>query len=66
MLRGAEVTLVSGPVGLVPPRFVKVVPVVSAGEMYQAVTECWEDQDIIIKAAAVADYCPAQVRAEKN
>lgn len=65
MLRGAEVTLVSGPVGLVPPRFVKVVPVVSAGEMYQAVTECWEDQDIIIKAAAVADYCPAQVRDEK-
>ena len=33
--------------------------------MYQAVTEFWEDQDIIIKAAAVADYCPAQVRDEK-
>lgn len=65
MLRGAGVTLVSGPVDLEPPRFVDVVPVVSAEDMYQAVGALWEEQDIIIKAAAVADYCPAQAHDEK-
>ncbi len=65
MLRGAEVTLVTGPVELVPPHFVDVVPVVSAEDMYQAVCARWEEQDILIKAAAVADYCPAQVQDEK-
>lgn len=65
MLRGAEVTLVSGQTALEPPRFVKVVPVISAEEMYQAVTARAKEQDIIIKAAAVADYRPVTVAEEK-
>ena len=65
MLRGADVTLVSGHTAIAPPPFVKVVPVVSAADMYQAVTSVSEKQDIIIKAAAVADYRPAQVSDEK-
>ena len=65
MLRGADVTLVSGRTAIAPPPFVKVVPVVSAADMYQAVTSVSEEQDIIIKAAAVADYRPAQVSDEK-
>ena len=58
MRRGAEVTLISGPVAITPPPFVKVVPVVSAADMAAAVKETAEQQDIIIKAAAVADYRP--------
>ena len=54
--RGAEVTLVSGPVNLKAPLGVNLVPVTSAGEMFQAVTEASSSQDVIIKAAAVADY----------
>ena len=65
MLRGAEVTLVSGRTALEPPRFVEVVPVISAEDMYQAVTTRAKEQDIIIKAAAVADYRPATVAEEK-
>lgn len=65
MLRGAEVTLVSGRTALEPPRFVEIVPVVSAEDMYQAVTTRAKEQDIIIKAAAVADYRPATVAEEK-
>lgn len=65
MLRGAEVTLVSGPVSIEPPPFVHVVPVVSAREMFEAVTSVSEEQDIIIKAAAVADYRPREVSQEK-
>lgn len=65
MLRGAEVTLVSGRTALELPRFVEVVPVVSAEDMYQAVTTRAKEQDIIIKAAAVADYRPAAVAEEK-
>ena len=65
MLRGAEVTLVSGPVSLAPPPFVKVVPVRSAEDMFQAVTALSEAQDAIIKAAAVADYTPVTVSGEK-
>lgn len=65
MLRGADATLVSGRTAIAPPPFVKVVPVVSAADMYQAVTSVSEEQDIIIKAAAVADYRPAQVSDEK-
>ena len=65
MLRGADVTLVSGRTAIAPPPFVKVVSVVSAADMYQAVTSVSEEQDIIIKAAAVADYRPAQISAEK-
>lgn len=65
MLRGAEVTLVSGRTALELPRFVEVVPVVSAEDMYQAVTTRAKEQDIIIKAAAVADYRPTTVAKEK-
>ena len=65
MLRGAEVTLVSGPAAIEPPMFVKVVPVVSAAEMFEQVAEISEQQDIIIKAAAVADYRPVSVSQEK-
>ena len=61
MLRGAEVTLVSGPTAIEPPLFVKVVPVTSARDMFEAVTGLSDEQDIIIKAAAVADYRPKQV-----
>ena len=65
MLRGAEVTLVSGPVNIAPPPFVKIVPIKSAEEMFQAVTAASADQDAIIKAAAVADYTPVHVSDEK-
>ena len=65
MLRGADVTLVSGRTALAPPPFVKVVPVVTARDMYEAVTSVSQEQDIIIKAAAVADYRPASVSDEK-
>ncbi len=65
MLRGADVTLVTGPVSLTPPPFVKIIPIRSAEEMFQAVTAVSEEQDIIIKAAAVADYTPATVSNEK-
>ena len=58
MLRGAEVTLVTGPTAITPPPFVKVVPVKSAADMFEAVKEN-ADADIVIKAAAVADYTPA-------
>lgn len=65
MLRGADVTLVSGRTAFAPPPFVKVVPVVTARDMYEAVTSVGQEQDIIIKAAAVADYRPASVSDEK-
>lgn len=64
-MRGALVTLVSGPTAITPPPFVNVVPVVSAEEMFQAVTSRAGEQDIIIKTAAVADYRPAVVAEEK-
>lgn len=64
-MRGAKVTLVSGPVSLTPPPFVETVPVVSAEEMFQAVTGRAAKQDIIIKTAAVADYRPMEVAEEK-
>ena len=60
MLRGAEVTLVAGHCDVEYPPFVKVIPVQSAEDMFNAVTEISDEQDIIIKAAAVADYTPAQ------
>ena len=65
MLRGADVTLVTGKVAITPPEFVTVVPVTSAQDMYEAVTAASADQDIIIKAAAVADYKPAEVADNK-
>lgn len=61
MLRGAEVTLVSGQTALTPPMFVDYVQITTAEEMYQAVTSRSDEQDIIIKAAAVADYRPKTV-----
>ncbi len=65
MLRGAEVTLVSGRTAIEAPLFVKVVPIVTAKDMFEAVTGISNEQDIIIKAAAVADYRPAVVSSEK-
>ena len=65
MLRGADVTLVSGPCSITPPPFVKVVSVVTAKDMFDVVTSVSAEQDIIIKAAAVADYRPKQVFDEK-
>ena len=65
MLRGADVTLVSGPCAIEPPPFVKLVPVVTAKEMFDAVTSVSFEQDIIIKAAAVSDYRPANVYEDK-
>ncbi len=63
--RGADVTLISGPVNLQVPRFVKLVPVVSAQDMFEAVKAHSAEADIIIKAAAVADYTPEVVADEK-
>ncbi|MDO5589603.1 MAG: bifunctional phosphopantothenoylcysteine decarboxylase/phosphopantothenate--cysteine ligase CoaBC [Lachnospiraceae bacterium] len=66
MLRGADVTLVSGKTNLTPPLFVNTVPITSARDMYEAVTTRSDDMDIIIKAAAVADYRPSTVSTEKT
>ena len=63
--RGAQVTLVSGPTALKKPAYVETVDVVSAQDMFEAVTARAPEQDIIIKAAAVADYRPAQVAQDK-
>ena len=60
MLRGAEVTLVSGPTAIAPPPFVDVVNVTSAQDMFDAVVSRAPNMDIIVKAAAVADYTPAE------
>ena len=65
MLRGAEVTLVSGKTDLTAPAGVHIVPVVSAADMAQAVKAAAPEQDIIVKAAAVADYRPAVTADEK-
>jgi phosphopantothenoylcysteine decarboxylase/phosphopantothenate--cysteine ligase len=63
--RGAEVTLVSGPVSLAASKYVSLVPVRSAQEMYEAVMAAAKDADVVIKAAAVADYRPASVADNK-
>lgn len=63
--RGAEVVLISGPVRLEPPYGVRLVPVRSAREMKDAVLEAFPHVDVVIKAAAVADYRPAAYAAEK-
>ena len=65
MERGAEVVLVTGETSTPKPPFVKIVPVVSAKDMFEAVKEHCEDADFIIKAAAVADYTPAAVASDK-
>lgn len=65
MLRGANVTLVTGPTNIKKPPFINVVEIKSAQDMFDAVTSRANEQDIIIKAAAVADYRPANVSSEK-
>ena len=65
MLRGAEVTLVSGPTSIAPPKFVNVINVVSAQDMFDAVTANAADKDIVILSAAVADYRPTEVADNK-
>ena len=65
MYRGASVTLVTGPTAIKKPDFVKVVEITTAAELCEAVCAVSEEQDIIIKAAAVADYRPASVSSEK-
>ena len=64
-MRGAEVTLVSGKTAIKPPLFVDVVPVTTAREMYEVVIERSDRQDIVIKAAAVADYRPKTISEQK-
>lgn len=65
-LRGADVTLVSGPAEVEPPMFVNFVPVVTAKGMFEAVTSRSDEMDAVIKAAAVADYRPKFVNTEKT
>lgn len=65
MLREAEVTLISGPTAIEPPMFVNVIPIISAQEMFEKVATNATENDIIIKAAAVADYRPKEVCDEK-
>ena len=64
-MRGADVTLVSGKTAIKPPLFVDVVPVTTARDMYEAVTSRFDQQDIVIKAAAVADYRPKTISDQK-
>ena len=65
MLRGADVTLISGPTSLKPPPFVEMVPVVSARDMFEAVSARSGQATMIFKAAAVADYTPASCSDDK-
>ena len=65
-LRGADVTLVPGPAEVEPPMFVNFVPVVTAKDMFEAVTSRSDEMDAVIKAAAVADYRPKFVNTEKT
>lgn len=65
MLRGAQVTLVSAPTNLEPPLSVEVLPVVSAQDMFEAVESRFDDTDILVMAAAVADYRPKEVACHK-
>ena len=65
MLRGAKVTLVSGPTSITPPPFVEVLPIVSAKDMFDAVAANTEKADLIFKAAAVADYTPLSYADDK-
>lgn len=65
MLRGADVTLISGPTALKPVPGVKTVDVVSARDMFEAVQAALPETDILIKAAAVADYRPVSIAEDK-
>ena len=60
MLRGADVTLVSGPTAIAPPPFLRTIPVVSAQDMYDAISKNAPQADFIFMAAAVADYTPTE------
>ena len=66
MLRGASVTVVKGHTEAEEPHFVKMVPVKSAQQMFEAVKEEAADADIVIMAAAVADYRPSEVYDQKS
>ena len=63
--RGARVTLVSGPVSIDPPAAARVLPVQSAAQMYEAVMDCLSEATVVVMAAAVSDYRPAQVAGRK-
>lgn len=63
--RGANVTLVAGPIDIEVPSYVNVVRITSAADMFEEVTKRAEEQDIIIKAAAVADYTPVTCAEDK-
>ena len=65
-LRGADVTLITGKTDTPKPRFVKLIEIESARDMFEAVTKAAAEQDIIIKAAAVADYRPKSAGTEKT
>jgi phosphopantothenoylcysteine decarboxylase/phosphopantothenate--cysteine ligase len=65
MLRGADVTLITGQVSITPPPFVNVVPITSAQDLFEAVRDRADQADLIFKAAAVADYTPTDVADEK-
>ncbi|MBQ3215478.1 MAG: phosphopantothenoylcysteine decarboxylase, partial [Oscillospiraceae bacterium] len=65
MLRGAQVTLISGPTDIQPPPFVRVINVVSARDMFDTVARCAPEADFIFKAAAVADYTPTAYQDNK-
>ena len=65
MERGAEVTLITGETSIPKPPFVKIIPVVSAQDMFEAVEANYKEADFIIKSAAVADYTPCTVAADK-
>ena len=62
MLRGAEVTLISGPTAIEPPMFVNVIPIISAQEMFEKVATNATENDIIIKAAAVVEVCDEKIK----
>ncbi len=65
MLRGADVTLITGKTAIEPPMFVNTINITSAKDMYQAVMENFQEQDIVIMSAAVADYRPKNPADEK-
>ena len=64
-MRGAEVTLIHGPTALPPVKFTEDVPITTAQEMYKAVTDRFAEMDVLVMAAAVADYRPAAVADDK-
>lgn len=65
MSRGAEVTLVSGPVSITPPKKINLIKIASAAEMYKAVLENFEKATVVIKSAAVCDYRPKEKATQK-